>query len=183
LWLRRAAVAPVLSPDVRTTPSRCSLRCAVIEFERATLSESFESCGDVQGIDHTRLDRMFVAEGDKNEPISLPLYMYKHRVLQLQTPDVDGRGATLYTFDLAAMPPEDTVKQGTSLRVAEPGRLDAIAVWAEYDGLAPARTEHYEVFWLKTRPDLRPGESVVTVTCAWDRRELGCFGFDVKYIA
>lgn len=170
LWLRRAASDKFLSPDLLCVPRQCSICCQLIEFEENTLSRSFQRCNDVLKLDHSLLDRLCKdhLQGGMDR-ISIPIYMYKHRTLS----DVK----VVYSYELKDVPPEERKNSGTISTVL-PGRLDALAVWAEYDDRPKARTDYVEIIPMFDKSTSRQAGSEFIVECYWSSRE-NC-GFTVR---
>lgn len=174
LWLRRAALATLLSASIRTVPARCSIRAQALSFAPNTLQNNFAVAGSVLGLDHTALDAVVAAERNASglgyELVSLPLYMYAHTELSVAT--------ELYLLAFADMPPEGLDAVKTQLSITTGGQMEAIAVWAEYDGERLGHTEHIEILWLDERQPVWKGDNV-EVECRWDRQGLGGFGFSI----
>jgi SAM-dependent methyltransferase len=175
LWLRRAALATLVSPTVQTVPARGSIRAQLLSFADDTLHRSFQAARSVLGLDHGALDAAVAvekaADGTGYEAVSLPLYMYVHRALS--------EAAEIYSVVYADMPPAGVEKRRVELVAGEGGRVDAVKIWAEFDGEKMGREEQVEVLWLDEAVNVAEGDAVV-VECRWDRDTLGGFGFRVE---
>lgn len=174
-WLRRAALATLLAPEACAVPARCSIRAQALSFAPGTLQTNFAPAGTVCGLDHSALDNVIAAEhtasGVGHEMVSLPLYMYETEQLS--------DALEVYDFSFADMPPDGISAVKTLIPLTTSGRLEAIAVWAEYDGEAIGRMEHVEVLWLNDRPLVEVGNSI-ELDCRWDRQGEGGFGFRIS---
>lgn len=173
-WLRRAALATLLVPTVRTVPASCSIRVQALSFAPNTLQTNFAPAGSVCGLDHAVLDDVIgaerVASGLGYEMVSLPLFMYENEKLS--------EAVEVYGFSFADMPPDGVSVVKTDVPVSASGRMDAVGIWAEYDGQALGRTDHVEILWLNERPFVEQGSSF-QLECRWDRQGKGGFGFRI----
>jgi hypothetical protein len=176
MWLRRAALDPLLARNVAIVPSKCSVVVQLLEFADDTLSRSFDAAGTVVGFNHARLDKLCVDATSMNagmdfEAVSLPLYMYKTRQL---SPLI-----RVYTFCVGDLPPNGQESRSISVSAVEKGRVDAISVSVEFDGRARERIDRVEVLWLANRQEMEANSNkCLEITCTWDRM-IGGFGFCV----
>lgn len=163
LIVQRRLARPILSENFVVVPKKAAIVAQLVKFQDNTLETSFGRVGEVCGFDHSDFDDLF-----ENEEccevgrLSLPLFMYKTSAASAKT--------SLQTIHLTSV--DDDMELGrrrrARVRVNNDGvRVDAVAVWVEYDDDEPGRTSRYEVLWLEESVKEGITESGAIDVCSW----------------
>ena len=117
-WYLRTALSAFLKPGAVIMPQSASIKAVAVEFEH--LWSNFGSAGDVEGFDHSLLDKL---HGNSLRPLAYPLWMYPHKPL---THEVN-----LCTLDYTRE--VSSISASVRLPVIESGNVHGLVIWVDFN--------------------------------------------------
>ena len=117
-WYLRTALSAFLRPGAVVMPRSASIWAVAVEFEH--LWSNFGPAGDVEGFDHSLLDKL---HGNSLRPLAYPLWMYPYRPLTEEF--------QLCTFDYSQE--VSAISAHVALPVIESGAVHGLVIWVDFN--------------------------------------------------